>query len=130
MKNYFEVSVTPTEEDCIQAGGNGHFQNLEVTAMIKQLDRTFGKWPYGFTLEDCQNLHQAGKYRTFKLYYREPEDGQPTTPSMRFALKLESEWPAKWDDQSIEFLKENNYSTLTISRRNRNNSFNFLQPAI
>lgn len=118
MENFIYQNCTPTDEPCIQGGGDTEFQKLEARAMIQQIERTFGPGPEGFYIRINKNYHEAGMYLDLKLYFIEPKD-EEESPSLDFAFKLDADWPQKWDEQALEFLHKHRYTTLTCTRNDK-----------
>lgn len=111
MKEKFSLGTTPHDEPCVQMGDPLFNRNsrLECLALIAQLRRERGPEPLGASYRITSNSHDFGNYFDVEIEFEENNE-----EAVEFALMIESEIPAKWDSQSIAFLKENSYSLITI----------------
>jgi hypothetical protein len=111
MKEKFSLGTTPHDEPCIQMGDSNYRRNsnLECLALIAQLRRERGPEPSGASYKITSNSHDFGNYLDVEIEFEEDNE-----EAVEFALMIESEIPAKWDSQSLDFLKENSYSLQTI----------------
>lgn len=70
---------------------------------------------YGFQegaeLFILRNDHEFGCYLELGVMYQEPkdEDNPEELKALEFAQKLEGGIPEKWDQQAIDYLRENGY---------------------
>lgn len=102
MKDYIEIGASPSDEDCAQVGQNNFFEQAsrECGAFIKQLIRVFGTPPHG-----CY-LHMMGFPHDFGTYYEVVCDFDTEVEgSIEYAFKLESETPARWDEEAVKDLR-------------------------
>lgn len=111
MKEKFSLGTTPHDEPCIQMGDSNYRRNsrLECLAFIEQFRRERGPEPSGANFKITSNSHDFGNYLDVEIEFEENNE-----EAVEYALSVETEIPAKWDSQSLDFLKENSYSLMTI----------------
>lgn len=104
-RDYIEREITPSEEDCTNAGEDLSQMYMEGNAIKAQLQRMFGTPPedFNFCLTTCP--HEFGTYMALRLEYVEGQD----EPSMQYALQLDGQWPKYWDEQSRTELAAQGY---------------------
>lgn len=104
VKEIINLSCTPHEEKCTQAGGSLEQMQMECTALINQLKRVIGEPP-----EHCEyvievNHHEAGTYYEAAIIYHPEREGAED-----YALKAEAQIPDKWDGQALQELRKAGY---------------------
>lgn len=100
--DYIDIGSVPSGEDCAQVGTEGYFEkgNKECRAFLNQLRRQFGVEPLGARLKIKTNQHDFGPYQEVVCCYDENNQA-----AANYALKLESEMPEHWDEESLRELK-------------------------
>jgi hypothetical protein len=104
MRDYITIAPSPIDEDCAQVGSPDYEvrSKRECKAFLAQLRRQFGDEPGSACLAVKFFPHDFGTYREVVCYYDdEDEEGYD------YAMKLESETPAKWDEEAKEVLASN-----------------------
>jgi hypothetical protein len=89
----------PGEEECAQIDSPGYKERAlrECNALVRQLRRLFGHEPSGARLAVRPMPHDAGTYYTVVVFF-EGEAGEA------YALKVEREFPGRWDAQARQEL--------------------------
>jgi len=85
----------PAEEECAEIGGPGYKERAlrECNALIRQLQRQFGREPSGARLAVRPMPHEAGTYYTVVVFYE-------SATAEAYALRVESEFPGRWDAEA------------------------------
>ena len=123
---FLNLTCTPHEEICTQAGQEPDQQISECTALINQLIREQGPAPEGAQFFIVENTgHDFGVYYEAGIFYTQiPEPSQydidnetelwqnwwnaeqDETTSEIYALSLESNIPDNWDAEALKELRE------------------------
>lgn len=103
MGDYLEIGSSPYEEDCAQVGSENYRARalLEYRAYISQLRREFGPEPAGARLRIKANAHDFGTYHEVVCDFDDTLAG-----SVDYAYRLESDGPARWDNEALAELKK------------------------
>ena len=107
MKEQFELATkVPHEEPGFLFGEPDYpkFGRIEARALINQLLRMFGQPPVGCSFKILSCPHDFGTYYDVALVYDDESD-----EAQEWMLKVEGEFPEKWDTEAIKELKENGY---------------------
>jgi hypothetical protein len=107
MRDRFELGTTvPHDEPCSQVGSEGYLKNsrLEAQALKALLLRTLPPPPEGTAIRVIECPHDFGTYLDLAVTY--DDENEESTDWM---LKAESGVPANWDDEAIDWLRENGY---------------------
>lgn len=93
MSDYLNLGPVPSEEPCAQVGDPGYELKArgECKRFIELLRRKFGPEPAGGKLKVKGFEHDFGRYFEVIVVYRDQE-------SFDYALTLEEEAPARWDE--------------------------------
>ena len=105
MRDYMTICTSPVSEDCAQVGADDYEvrSRKECKAFIQQLRRQFGDEPALACLSVRIFPHDFGSYREVVCYYDDDdEEGRD------YAFKLESETPARWDEEAKKELEGSN----------------------
>ncbi len=90
MTDYVDIGPSPHDEPCTQAGRNPKREVAECRALRNQIRRILGTEPAGARLV-IKQFYTGGGYRELVCEH----DGTPD--AVAYALRCESECPAKWD---------------------------------
>ncbi len=104
MQEYIEIGCSPSDEQCAQVGDTGYYVQArkECTAFINQLNRTFGDpKKYNCLLLTKSNNHDFGEYLEVRCYYETTNE-----ISVEYAMRVEREYPNKWDDIALKELAQ------------------------
>lgn len=108
MRDCIEIGSTPSGEDCAQIGAVKYDYwtqaRIECRIYINYLRRLFGAEPAGARLRIKSCPHDFGTY--YEVVCDFLDDDQT---SMDYALKIESETPEYWDDESRRELSAAQY---------------------
>jgi hypothetical protein len=107
MKEQFELATTvPHNEPCVQLGQEEYLKwsRLEANTLRDQIYRQLGAPPAGTGIKIIQCPHDFGTYLDLAVVYS-PDNEE----SEEWMLKVESELPEEWDEESKRVLKENGY---------------------
>lgn len=96
MREVLNIGPTPYDESCAQVGSDRYHRvwRAECNAFRNQLRRVFGAEPEGAALIITSNPHDFGTYHEVGVRYDE------TPGAMEYALKIEGNTPAEWDDEA------------------------------
>lgn len=99
--DYVDLGSTPCAEECEQVGPNFDPQRArhECAVYKKQLVRQFGECP-GTRLSIKNNPHDFGAYPSVVCYFSDKNE-----EAMRYAYKMESEAPVRWDATALDELE-------------------------
>jgi hypothetical protein len=107
MQERFELSTTtPHDEPCVQLGSENYskWSRIEANTLRNQIYRHVGKAPTGTDIKVVSCPHDFGVYLDLVVVYQSDIE-----ESEKWAFKVESELPEKWDDESKRQLKLNGY---------------------
>lgn len=107
MRDQFELSTTvPHEESCVQIGEENYskWSRLEAYTLIDQLTRLLGEPPSLTFFKVIPCSHDFGTYYDVAIVYDDEEE-----ESEAYMLRVESELPYNWDEESRRKLKEAGY---------------------
>ncbi len=107
MRDRFELATTvPHDEPCSQTGTDGYYKNsrLEAQALKDLLLRTLPPPPEGTGIRIIECPHDFGVYLDLAVFYDDDEED-----SVEWMLKAESGVPGNWDDEAIDWLREQGY---------------------
>ena len=98
-RDYLVLEAVPTDETPADLDAKGYAARARqcCAAFIAQLRRQFGPEPKGAALKTRAMPHDVGTYYTVVCYY----DGRA---GEAYALRLEADLPASWDDQARQEL--------------------------
>jgi len=109
MIDYLEFETTPFDEPCCQLGDENYTRDsiLECRVLQRQIIRSIGTPPDGshFYRRSCP--HDFGTYHELAYSFDDEDESH-----IKYMQMVESNFPAKWDDQSLKELKEGDYSLL------------------
>lgn len=97
--NYIELGPTPINEECTQVSNSPYYQDMvtECLTFMKQLKRTFNKYPNNFQIKTFQ--HDFGKYVEVIFKYNNDDE-------LNYSMHIENNIPENWDDISLKELNE------------------------
>jgi S-adenosylmethionine:diacylglycerol 3-amino-3-carboxypropyl transferase len=103
MRDYIYIGCSPAEEKCVQVNDQHDYMpqmRKEVNVYKRQLERQFPKPDdvYGYLAVKTEH-HDFGSYLEVVAYY--DTDSQE---SFRWALNIEGNSPANWDDKARQEL--------------------------
>lgn len=104
MQDYFDISPTPSDEECAQVGTDDYYRRakIECTAFKHQLRRHFGdEHAHGCMLVTRTNPHDFGDYYEVVIFYNDKN-----SESMRFAADVERRTPTHWDEEAKKEIAE------------------------
>ena len=107
MRDRFELATTvPHDEPCSQVGTDGYYKNarLEAQALKSMLLRTLPPPPDDTGIRVIECPHDFGIYLDLAVSYDDDEE-----ESVEWMLKAESGVPANWDEEAIDWLREQGY---------------------
>ena len=113
MRDYLELSSTPTNEPCAMVGADDYQKRgrLECRAFIDQLERQF---PHaidaGCTFKIRSNPHDFGTYYEVAVFYDDDDEEQT-----RAVYDIENDLPTTWDEDARNYLAANGYETVPRS---------------
>lgn len=98
------LGVTPFGEDCTQVGSADYADKSlkECRAFINQLKRMFGEPPPGAEFQININPHDFGIYYDVVVEFYECD-----TKASKYAYRVESHQPEKWDEEAKRELRIN-----------------------
>lgn len=102
MRDYLSIGCSPADEECAQVGTENYWvrSGRECHAFLHQLTRIFGLAPAGAYLSVKTFPHDFGEYREVVCYF-----DTDVEESQEYAFRLESEAPAKWDEEARKELE-------------------------
>lgn len=105
--NTYEFDTTPLDEPCSQVGSDNYSRDsvLECRVLQRQLIREFGEPPGGAHFYRKSNSHDFGTYHELCLKFDEDNEAH-----MEYFLKVDRNFPQEWDNDSLQELKEGDYS--------------------
>jgi len=121
MRDFINIGSTPYDEPCSQVGTPQYLQMSRIETQIfrYQIRRQCGSEPEGATLAIKSFEHDFGTYREVVCYY---DDALPA--SLEYALRLESQGPARWDHEAqIELIKTGYCQLKAQEERHRQQQF-------
>ena len=110
MKDYLELSPTPTDEPCAMLGTEGYSQRarLECRVFIHQLERTFPEAiAAGLYFRIKANGHDFGTYYEVQVIYNDEDPIQTD-----LAYTIEGELPEHWDNDARNELAAHGYEAI------------------
>jgi hypothetical protein len=110
MKDYLELSPTPTDEPCAMLGTEGYSQRarLECRVFIHQLERTFPQAiAAGVTFRTASNPHDFGTYYEVRAHYNDEDESQT-----EWVFVIEGTLPEQWDNDARAELAAHGYDTI------------------
>lgn len=116
MRDTMYFSSTPNSEECSQLGDPNYERDskLECQALKAQLRRKFGPEPEGVRLYTKGNPHDFGTYYELQAdYITDSEE------AIEYVFGLDKDFPEFWDEEALQFLKENNYNVQLIAHISR-----------
>lgn len=101
MKDYIYIGSSPVEEPCAQVGSPDYFERsrAECKAFAAQLLRQFPDQPDSTYFIVKAQAHDFGTYREVVVVYDDADE-----ESLNYALKVEGNTPANWDEQAKQEL--------------------------
>jgi len=120
-REFLTIAPTPHDESCTPAGYD-HVKDgeFECAVLIDQLVRIHGEPPGGAEFFICENDHESGIYHEAAIRYIIPNDEMDydemsefqqelydtAAEAERYAFKMESGIPDKWDEIALKQLKD------------------------
>lgn len=113
MRDQFELATTvPHDEPCVQIGSENYskWSRLEANTLIDQITRQLGEPPRSTRLKVISCPHDFGTYHDVAVVYDDDVE-----ESEEYMLRVESELPCNWDEESRKKLNEAGYSVANIT---------------
>lgn len=98
MRDYLDLSPTPTDEPCAQVGSDDYAKRarFECRAFMNQLERAFpDAVAAGVYFRIKSNPHDFGSYLEVQAVFDDEDESQT-----EWAYTIESELPQAWDDDA------------------------------
>ena len=91
----FGLGPVPSNEECAQVGTENYMRRakIECKTFVSQLERVFPDPPPGVYFRVTHNPHDFGTYLDVEVRFND-DDSEATA----FAIKVENETPANWDE--------------------------------
>ena len=109
MRDFLDLSPTPTEEPCAQVGPGDYMPRMrsECKAFAAQLGRAFPlAIEAGVYFRIKSNEHDFGSYLSVQVVFDDEDEAQA-----EWAYTIEGELPEVWDDEARAELAAKGYET-------------------
>ncbi len=96
MRDMMYLGPVPPEEDCVQVGDLGYYENAlsQCNLFIKRIREFCGPEPVGAKLHVKTNHHDYGDYLEVCCSYDTENEA-----ATKYAYKVEGEGPLTWDGE-------------------------------
>jgi hypothetical protein len=92
MKDCYEFSCTPTDEDCVQVSSTKEYMPAMRAEAQRMIDVCKKLWPkVNFKIHS--NPHDFGSYLDIRVYFDDTDE-----ESWNQLSKIDTEWPSTWDE--------------------------------
>ena len=110
MKDFLDLSPTPTDEPCAQVGPGDYMPQMrtECNAFRAQLERAFPlAVEAGVYFRVKSNPYDAGSYLSVQAVFDDEDEAQT-----EWAFTIEGELPEAWDEEARAELAAKGYDTV------------------